>query len=145
MDLQPYKPPETDLAPTDSAAAKVRTSRRWWPVPFMYPIALVGSFYGTWLIAWCELGHMPRPNVNDPYYISPLTSVFVYLTLLVAMLIPGMLALGFVFLFYLRPKGNEQYSFRKWWLMFASYVLLWFIAFWIIRWDPLGVVEWHGD
>jgi hypothetical protein len=145
MDLQPYKPPETDLAPMVSGDAKVRTSRRWWPVPYLYPLVLVGSFYGTWLIAWCELGHMPIPSVDDPNSIGGVTSVFVGLPILVAMLIPGMLALGFVFLFYLRPNGNEQYSYPRWWLMLTSYVLLWFVTFWIIRWDPLGVFEWYGD
>ena len=30
---------------------------------------------GTWLLAWIVLGHMPRPMLDDPKFISPLVGV----------------------------------------------------------------------
>ena len=29
---------------------------------------------GTWLLAWCELGYMPRAMLDDPKLISPLVT-----------------------------------------------------------------------
>ena len=38
------------------------------------PLLLV--MRGTWLLAWGELGHMPRAMLDDPKFISPLASGF---------------------------------------------------------------------
>lgn len=35
-----------------------------------YPAFLVTALYGTWITAWCVLGAMPRPSIDDPKYIG---------------------------------------------------------------------------
>ena len=31
-----------------------------------YPLALLASLYGQWLLSWALLGHRPRPSLDDP-------------------------------------------------------------------------------
>ena len=38
------------------------------------PIPYLLVMRGTWLLAWCELGHMPRAMLDDPKFISPLVT-----------------------------------------------------------------------
>lgn len=32
----------------------------------LYPLFLLGSLYGQWLVSWWILGHRPRPSLDDP-------------------------------------------------------------------------------
>lgn len=41
----------------------------------LYPALLFGSFYATWFMAWCFLGHRPLASRDDPKFISPLVLV----------------------------------------------------------------------
>jgi hypothetical protein len=110
---------------------------------WLYPIALIASFYATWAIAWAMLGHMPRPSMDDPKYISGWVDVPYTTTLLLMIGFPAALV-GAVS--WTAWTGVQQKLSR---LTKAS-VLILLITLWIgtisfLRADPWQVVYWFGD
>ena len=145
VNVQPYEPPKTNCTPEGNEIRVFRISQRMWLVAYLYPMAMMGSLYAIWLLAWWELGHMPRPNIDDPKSIGGMTSLFYYLPLLVAMPFPIMIPLGLVSLFYLKLGGGDQSKARWWWLLPAVYLLFCVLTYWTLRWDPWRVAEWYAD
>ncbi len=35
----------------------------------LQPVIVLLYLYATWATAWCVLGHLPRPSLDDPKYI----------------------------------------------------------------------------
>ncbi len=59
---------------------------------YIYPLLLVASFYGCWLVAYMTLGHPPRPSLDDPKSIGGVMNL-VYI-------IPGVMLLGAPIMFF---------------------------------------------
>ena len=70
---RPYFPIVAIFAGVATAAASVirlASGARWltaysW-VTALYPLYAIGMVYSCWFAAWYELGHMPRPSLDDP-------------------------------------------------------------------------------
>ena len=107
---------------------------------FFYPTVLVAALYGTWLVAWLVLGHMPRPSIDDPKYIS--------VTVDVAYVFAGLLLVGFPAAAIIGIAMQLSVAQRSWLRrLFCSAVLIvvWGFAIAFLRWDPLLVMEWYMD
>ena len=143
--VHPYQPPNTDLKADQSHAGRNRMGQTMWLVAYLYPLMVMGSLYGTWLAAWWQLGHMPRPNVDDPKSIGGILSVGCYVPLAFYLLFPIMLPLGFVASFYLRRRRTQQHAQRWWWVLPVVYILFCLIFYGTLKWDPWNVAEWYGD
>ena len=142
--VHPYQPPNAEPK-TDKRDGRIRISQTMWLIAFLYPLILMGSLYGTWLAAWWQLGHMPRPNVDDPKSVGGILSVGWMVPLLFLMLLPIMLPLGFVASFYLRLSRTQPRVEYWWWVLPAIYILFCLLDYWMLKWDPCNVAEWYSD
>ena len=81
-----------------------------------YPLCFLSMVYGTWLIAWASLGHMPIPGRNDPKYINTLVSSLYTLTIVSVIGLPVMFLTALV---YLPRLHSERWPVRiliaAWW------------------------------
>ena len=108
---------------------------------FSYPLLLLCAMYATWLLAYIELGAAPQPNINDPKGIDSLNATYaseVTLSLLVAApaaAVGGILAQFIVF----RRSFERRMTFA------AVLILLWIACFFLVRYEPLQIVNWLLD
>ena len=145
-DSNPYRAP--DLSAPISGDASQPTSRFQiviWALAYFYPVWLVSSFYLTWLIAWIQLGHRPRPMLDDPKSIGGLMDIVYYLPGILAIAIPVLAPIGFLAAFFcpLRINRIERYSLRM--SLAFLYVVLCVLALIVLRADIGRVVEWWFD
>lgn len=147
----PYQPP---VISTDPNTPSISLPRRIlhgyglgiWSIAYFYPLWLLGSFYFTWLIAWIELGHPPRPSLDDPALIGGMTSIAYFLPGVLLLLSPVLAPVGLVSsLFY--PFSLQSVRSRLPWIgmLTGFYVILCVMSFLILRSDPWRVVEWWFD
>lgn len=107
-----------------------------------YPLLVLGSVYGQWLLSWWLLGHQPRITLDDPKSIAG-ASWMHYIT---ATALMAWLPLAFVGIL-----ANAQHLFvrRPSWpragLRLAIIVTLWLGAFLLLRADPGDVMTWWID
>ncbi len=114
---------------------------------FGYPVLLLSSLYHTWVVAWFVLGHLPRPNLDDPKYISLFVDIPYGVTMLLMMGAPGAFLLG-VFLSPIaldRPAASSRRRALRWLAALGVLVLLWAAAIWFLRADPWEVGTWYFD
>ena len=114
----------------------------WWFGVFawFYPALLVAAFYGTWLIAWSVLRHVPRPSLDDPKYISIAVDI--------PYVIAGLLLVGFpaaAIAGVVMQLSNSQRSCARRFLWCVILVLIWVATIAFLRWDPMLVAEWYMD
>lgn len=116
-----------------------------WLGLILYPVWLLSSFYITWLVAWIQLGHPPRPSLDDPKSIGILTDVFHFgsgvLLLLMPVLAPAGLMASFSF-----PVGKTRSTrvfFRL--ILALLYGLLCTLVIITLRTDPGNVIQWWFD
>ena len=120
-----------------------RLSRYGTVAAWSYPLALVLALYGTWGVAWCVLGQMPRPSLDDPTSISLIVSIPYYAT--------GLLLVGFpaAVVFGLTLETAQLVIIRRpslrWGLRLVAFVGLWIATIAFMRWDPLDVGTWFMD
>ena len=107
---------------------------------WLYPAILVSAFYGTWLVAWLSLGHMPRPSLDDPKSISVLVDVPYMVTGLLLVAFPAAALAGAVVLL-----SSPRHSWVQRILGCSIYVVVWIFAISFLRWDPLEVGTWFMD
>lgn len=143
--VEPYRPPNVETTRHENDVGTSDRLRGLWLLAYLYPLALISSLYGTWLIAWWELGHMPRPSIDDPASIGGLMTFFYFLPLAVLMPFPIMMPLGFLASFNPWRRRSATTRVRLWWLWPAGYVLLCLCVFWMLRLDPFQVGNWYGD
>ncbi len=136
--------PESEIG--RMAAGKPGLSKCWLVLTvatWLYPVVLIASFYATWVIAWGMLGHMPRPSLDDPKYISGWVVVPHDITTLLMIAFPGALAGG---VFWTVWSGVQR-KLRN--LTTASaltlLITLWIAAITFLRVDPLRVGDWFMD
>ena len=97
----PYRAPGiTSIPSQDVTVSGDRVvSRTWfvtWLAVYTYPVWLFLSFYIVWLIGWAELGHRPRPMLDDPKSIGLITSVVYFVPGLLLIAMPVLFCLGMV-------------------------------------------------
>ena len=137
-----YATPAFVVDPTESIN---RFRFATWLVAYLFPVWFVASFYMTWLIAWIQLGHIPRPMLDDPQSIGGLMDIAYLVPGLMFLLMPVLTPLGLVASFFcpLRKSPSHRFSNRA--LHVALYVALCAFALVFLREDPGQVVEWWID
>jgi hypothetical protein len=110
-----------------------------------YPLLLLMSVYGGWLVAWAELGHRPDPVFDDPALAGWVVNAAIVAA---AMLMMAAWPLFIVYLalvgvwFYrtLAPGSAPPRKFA----VLAAAVLPWATAFLVLDADPGDVLKWAG-
>lgn len=135
MAINPYQSPTTD---SDSGSRSRATMLEL--VGWFYPLLLLGSFYGTWLVAWINLGQMPRPSLDDPKSIGISVDIAYLITvlLLVGFPVAAVIGVGIQLSAVNRPL---QLRLGLALLIF----LIWVGVLLLIRWDPFLVSDWFFD
>lgn len=126
----------TQSQPSRSEALAARAQILAW----CYPLLALASLYGTWLIAWLVLGHMPRPSLDDPKSISSLVDVAHTVTTVLLIGFP-VAAIAGIALQLVQPRVS--WSTRV--LCCGAMILLWLATIAFLRWDPFQVGTWYMD
>ena len=107
-----------------------------------FPLFLVASLYGQWLLSWLVLGHQPRPSVDDPNYIAG-ASWMGFVT--------GLAFMGYVPVLVVAAALNTLHGLRhrnpgpQAALRISIVVALWLGTLALLRLDPGLVVSWWLD
>ncbi|MEM8666289.1 MAG: hypothetical protein AAGG48_02150 [Planctomycetota bacterium] len=116
----------------------------WWIVS-LYPIWLVGSFYAVWGLAWVQLGHQPRPMLDDPKSIGGLMDLAYPIPGFLLLGVPVLTPLGFVAAFFHPFRVRPNTRFKLCCSLGALYVALCVSALILLRADFGSVIEWWFD
>jgi hypothetical protein len=113
---------------------------------YSYPALCIASLYLTWFVAWASLGHMPRPNLDDPKYIGLFVDIPYFLSMFLLMGGPGAFLLGVL----MAPVAAARQAapgkrLLRWILALAVLLLLWAASLWFLRADPWEVSTWYMD
>jgi hypothetical protein len=107
-----------------------------------YPLLLLASLYGQWLLSWVVLGHRPQPSMDDPKYIDGASWMGYITTIAFIGLIPaGIMALVLNVVHIAYHRLSAMGVLRRALLLF----MLWGGAILLLRWDPGLVVYWWLD
>jgi hypothetical protein len=112
-------------------------------VSSVYPFVILALLHITRLIAWCVLGHPPRPHADDPQRLSPIVNVVRVVTLI--LLAVGTPLIWLVYVPALIIVANiSRKGMRPGEGVLQLLVLLgaWSASFAIAWWDPGRVLEW---
>ncbi len=144
-DRNPYQPCSTfvrDEGPSPKARLQ---NRLLWGFAYLYPIYALVAFYGTWLVAWATLGHMPRPSLDDPKSIGVVIRI-VYFVSMIPLSSGSVLGpLGLIASFFLPLNKNVKRRVAMRCLLAVIYIAGCFITLQILWADPYQVVKWHAD
>ena len=113
---------------------------------YSYPALYIASLYLTWFVAWASLGHMPRPNLDDPKYIGLLVDIPYFLSMFLLTGVPGAFLLGVL----MAPVTAARQAapgkrFLRWLLALCLLLLLWAVSVLFLMADPWGVSTWIID
>ena len=130
----------------DDSTSVPRFNLATWLLVYLFPVWLVGSFYATWLVAWIQLGHRPRPMLDDPKSIGGLMDIAYPIAGYLVMAMPVLTPIGFAasFFFPVRTRRSGARSALNTTLA-VLYVVLCVFALLILRADGGRVVEWWFD
>ena len=146
MNENPYQPEfTTSVFAVERSASTTRFKFALWLLGYLYPVWLAASFYVTSIIAWIQLGHFPRPNIDDPKSIGGMMDIAYPVSSLLPLVMPVMVPLGLAASFYCpvwKPL-SERNAFRG--LLVVLYIALCAIAWRLLSEDPGRVVEWRAD
>ena len=150
-EANPYQAPNTAQVLVDDHPASPfrRLATRYrvaiWLLAFLYPIWLVSSFYLTWLIAWVQLGHRPRPMLDDPKSVGGILDIAYYVPGVLLLLMPILVPVGLAASFFcpINARPGQRHAWRA--AFSVLYVVLCAIALLTLRSDPVRVVEWWFD
>ncbi|MCS7468014.1 hypothetical protein NZK35_15275 [Stieleria sp. ICT_E10.1] len=123
----------------------VHRARLLWRLAYLYPLFVLCAFYGTWLCAWSGLGHMPRPNLDDPSSIDGITRIVHHVPAILIMAMPVLSPLGFAASFFLPHNRNRGWKAATQCMLALLYLAVCMIALKILWADPGRVVEWYFD
>ena len=118
-----------------------RTHVAIWLGLILYPLWLLSSFYITWLVAWIQLGHPPRPSLDDPRSIGILTDVFYFGSGMLLLLTPALALAGLMasFSFPIGKTRSKRVFFRL--VLALLYGLLCTLVIITLRTDPGNVIQ----
>jgi hypothetical protein len=107
-----------------------------------YPLFMLGSLYGQWLLSWYMLGHRPLPSMDDPKFIDgaswmgPLTGVAI-----LGFFPVGCAAIVLNVLYIVRARLDGARLFYR----ILALVMLWPGTLFVLRFDPARVILWWLD
>jgi len=110
-------------------------------LPALYPLVLVGSVYGAWVMAWIALGHPPRAWRDDPWNIAAAVNAAYMFSMVIILGLP-LGAGGSIFAHLLLMIR------WRWPARIAATILVmavWVSMYLLLQWDPLEVVKWYMD
>ncbi|MCP4891050.1 MAG: DUF4158 domain-containing protein [Planctomycetaceae bacterium] len=150
--LNPYHAPVTKQVLVEDGETLLprRRSTNWFGFAvqlafFRYPVWVLAAFCVTWLIAWVQLGHQPRPMLDDPKSIGGFSDDVYMISGMFVILMPALAPLGLVAAFlcpvFMRRgvRGGLNAG------LMMLYVLLAASAILMLGADPGHVVEWWFD
>ena len=123
----------------------MRFRRAAWLFVYLYPAWLVLSFYAVWLLAWHELGHRPRPMLDDPKSVGGVLTAFGNLPGIFLMAGPVFAPLGLASCFLLPGRMTLDSRLFFGFALVVLYVALVAATLNFLWWDPHQVVEWWFD
>jgi hypothetical protein len=145
-EANPYRTTAAALSFVDERSTPVPRFRLViWLLAYLYPAWLAGSFYATWLVAWIQLGHRPRPMLDDPKSIGGLVDIAYIISGLLVMAMPLLTPIGFASSFFcpVRSVHGKRYSLVAG--LAVLYVLLCALSLLMLRADFGRAVEWWFD
>ena len=107
-----------------------------------YPLLLLGSLYGEWLLSWWVLGHRPRPSLDDPKSIDATIWMHIVTYLALRGFAPAgcvAVVLNTLYAINHRVRGSRLL------VRVAVIAALWLGTFALLRWDPGLVLFWWFD
>jgi len=121
------------------ASNKLETLFAWGP--FLYPLVLLTALFGTWLLAFAEIGAMPIPNINDPKSLDYLRQTYAReITLVLLTGAPGAAVAGLMAQFLVFRRSLKRR------MIFACLlVFTWVACFSILRYEPFDILVWFFD
>ena len=142
----PYAAPTSNVSdPPAKIGLEKRGSKLWLPL-YLFPLWLLFAFYGSWLVAWFDLGHQPIPMRDDPKYIGGLSDIMLWISMFIVMITPLALPLGLIASFFLpgkfRTRGGRA---LRGVLLAVIYLMASAAIIYLLRSDPGRVVEWWFD
>jgi len=151
-EANPYRPPGSVpvfVEDESTSAPRCRFVTRYrlaiWLLAYLYPVWLLGSFYSTWLIAWIQLGHLPRPMLDDPKSIGGIIDIAYFVTGILVMAMPVLTPIGLIASFFcpISTRRTARYALKA--ALAVLYVALCALVLLTLRTDPGRVVEWWFD
>ncbi|MHC5539831.1 hypothetical protein ACYOEI_16555 [Singulisphaera rosea] len=147
--------PILNCAALVACLASCLTTSRWitiltW-ISACYPILSTLAIVGTWLIAAIELGHLPRPNLDDPTNIGRVTTTSHALTWIALHLAPEMLILSLVAVIFRllessrQAINNDKPEFQQHTTILIHLLIAfapWMAAISFSAWDPGWIATW---
>ncbi len=148
--LAAHRCPECGLAfdPMDAATFAVRQrAKRGWLIATLvvwcYPIVLLLTPYFAWLLAWATLGRKPQPSLDDPKSISMVVAVINVLHVMMFIIFPAAVMIGFVANIWLAGVFNLRVKHML--LMHLGFILLWMSSIALGLLDPGNIRAWFAD
>jgi hypothetical protein len=132
----PYHSPSS----IEDSSPEFSTLRRLVVIAWLYPFALIGSFYATWMCATLVLGHTPRSSLDDPKSIGLLVDVPYVLAGLMLVAFPAAIVFGVGV-----HLTDSRHGWRKRVLLLATFAVIWLGAIALLRWDPFSINDWYMD
>jgi len=83
----------TTSSSTDDGPARTRWLDVLANAAALYPLLVCAAVYGFWCTAWWQLGHPPRPSLDDPKDVAGTAWLHELSEMFLAGLLPGFLAL----------------------------------------------------
>lgn len=112
-----------------------------------YPVISIGLYYLTWLVAWIDIGHRPRPWLDDPNYCGPTVQVFSWISAVLLLGVPFALITALVLgAFAVRSERSRLKTDIVHYVVTFLLPLTLFLACSILFvTDPFAVMDWISD
>lgn len=111
---------------------------------YLSPLLALSTVYLCWVSAWAQLGHQPRPLLDDPKYIGGVVDVTYGISILGVMFLPAFLILGLVSC-WLYPTKPRPARIKKGFNLASIYFMFCVTCWAIARVDPGKVFYWWFD
>ena len=146
IETNPYRTPgSAPLLVDDDSTTVPRFRFAFGLLAYLYPVWLVSSFYSTWLMAWIQLGHRPRPMLDDPKSIGGLMDIAYIVPGFLVMAMPVLTPIGLAASFFCPVQVRRVSRYAQNCVLAVLYVALCALALLMLRADPGRVVEWWFD
>lgn len=135
----PYHPkmsnPNMDMQSRTPPITRIEKSVTW--ATFLYPVVMLGAYFGVWIFAWIQLGVMPKVNINDPKYLNLLFGYEITIFLLAG---SPFAAFGGVFVQF----AMHNRSFERRGMFTCLLILVWAVSIAVVLLTPF-VGDWLFD
>jgi hypothetical protein len=108
----------------------------------LYPVMIPVYLYLTWLMAWCVLGHRPRPYQDEPTLLGPIVQLPATMLDLSIQSLPIVWKISVGAYVVLTIDWLRRQS------MFIPLLIppgAWLGAFVMFMKDPMGILHWYFD